>query len=78
MLSQASRDTTFEYPHAIHTFNKILWAINFGILYFLVILNQNFYKTRADLKIMFSILNSTHLNIKTNSPEKQTKKHCSY
>ena len=56
-LIQASRDTTLEYPHAILSITFLV--IFFGILAFLNIL---FSKTRANLEIMFSVLNWAHLN----------------
>ena len=40
----------------------IFWVIFFVLLVFFVLLNENFSKTRANLKILFTVLKSAHLN----------------
>ena len=46
-----------------YTLDSLFWVLNFGILPIFCVLNQNISKTRDNLKIMFTVLNSTNLNV---------------
>ena len=61
-IDSGSSRHNFRVP-TCYTFDKFYWMIFFGIWAFFVLLNGNFSKIGANLKIMFTVLNSAHLNV---------------